>query len=91
MIVPMMNQEQTSSAVYGVFFDVFFDEDYEGQVLMGLYTLEGEAEAARDAYIASEMKMYSLEGYSQELERLREHVVVRRLALGQVPRYDFSL
>jgi hypothetical protein len=37
------------------------------------------------------MKMYSLEGYSQELERLREHVVVRRLALGQVPRYDFSL
>lgn len=87
MIVPMMNQEQTSSAVYGV----FFDEDYEGQVLMGLYTLEGEAEAARDAYIASEMKMYSLEGYSQELERLREHVVVRRLALGQVPRYDFSL
>ena len=87
MIVPMMNQEQTSSAVYGV----FFDEDYEGQVLMGLYTLEGEAEAAREAYIASEMKMYSLEGYSQELERLREHVVVRRLALGQVPRYDFSL
>jgi len=87
MIVPMMNQEQTSSAVYGV----FFDEDYEGQVLMGLYFLEGEAEAARDAYIASEMKMYSLEGYSQELERLREHVVVRRLALGQVPRYDFSL
>lgn len=87
MIVPMMKQEQTSSAVYGV----FFDEDYEGQVLMGLYFLEGEAEAARDAYIASEMKMYSLEGYSQELERLREHVVVRRLALGQVPRYDFSL
>lgn len=87
MIVPMMNQEQTSSAVYGV----FFDEDYEGQVLMGLYFLEGEAEAARDAYIASEMKMYSLEGYSQELDRLREHVVVRRLALGQVARYDFSL
>jgi len=87
MIVPMMNQEQTSSAVYGV----FFSEDYEGQVLMGLYTLEGEAEAAREAYIASEMKMYSLEGYSRELERLRESVVVRRLALGQVARYDFSL
>ena len=82
-----MTAKPTSSAVYGV----FFDEDYEGQVLMGLYSLEGEAEAAREAYIASEMKMYSLEGYSQELERLREHVVVRRLALGQVVRYDFSL
>ena len=84
----MMKQEQTSSAVYGV----FFDEDYEGQVLMGLYTLEGEAEAAREAYIASEMRTHCpLEGFSRELDRLREHVVVRRLALGQVARYDFSL
>ena len=85
----MMKQEQTSSAVYGV----FFDEDYEGQVLMGLYSLEGEAEAAREAYIASDMEMCPSEAYSQEfgLDYLREHVVVRRLALGQVPRYDFSL
>lgn len=87
MIVPMMNQEQTSSAVYGV----FFDEDYEGQVLMGLYTLEGEAEAAREAYIAADMEMCPAESYFRELDRLRESVVVRRLALGQVPRYDFSL
>ena len=82
-----MTPEQTASAVYGV----FFSEDYEGQVLMGLYTLEGEAEAAREAYIASAMETHSLEGYSQELDRLRESVVVRRLALGQVARYDFSL
>lgn len=86
MIVPMMKQEQTSSAVYGV----FFSEDYEGQVLMGLYSLEGEAEAAREAYIASDMEMCPAESYSRELERLRESVVVRRLALGQVARYDFS-
>ena len=86
MIVPMMKQEQTSSAVYGV----FFDEDYEGQVLMGLYFLEGEAEAAREAYIAADMEMCPSESYSRELERLRESVVVRRLALGQVARYDFS-
>jgi hypothetical protein len=84
-----MTTEQASAAVYGV----FFDEDYEGQVLMGLYSLEEEAEAAREAYIAAEMKLCLSESYSQEFgfDYLREHVVVRRMDLGQPARYDFTV
>jgi hypothetical protein len=82
-----MTTKPTSSAVYGV----FFSEDYEGQVLMGLYSLEGEAEAAREAYIAADMKLCPAESYSRELERLRKSVVVRRMDLGQPARYDYSL
>ena len=84
-----MNQEQVSSAVYGL----FLLEDYEGSTLLGLYFLEGEAEAARQAYIAEQLEDFSAEKQEQEaFARVHyEHaVVVRRLAMGQVPSYKFA-
>lgn len=81
----MIKNEQ-SSAVYGLFHEF----EFEGQVLLGLYSLEGEAEAARDAYIAAEAADHPLEGISRMLDNLRRGVVVRRLAMGQVPDYRFA-
>jgi hypothetical protein len=85
----MMNQAQSSSAVYGLFHEV----EYEGQVLLGLYNLESEAEAARSHYISLELQDFtnlSSEELKEEQYRLKREVVVRRLAMGQVPDYHFS-
>ena len=81
-----MMKEQSSSAVYGLFFEV----EYEGQVLLGLYFLEGEAEAARQAYIATQIADHPVQGVTEELDYLREATMVRRLAMGQVPSYNFA-
>jgi hypothetical protein len=48
----MIKNDQSSSAVYGLFYDV----PYEAPALLGIYFLEGEAEAARAAYIAKEVE-----------------------------------
>lgn len=48
----MIKNEQSSSAVYGLFYDV----PYEASSLLGVYFLAGEAEAARAAYIAKEVE-----------------------------------
>jgi hypothetical protein len=84
----MMNQERVSSAVYGLFYEV----DYEGQSLLGLYNLEGEAEAARAHYIAIELEDFDFSAEEKEAERvhLERQVVVRRLAMGQVPSLRFA-
>ena len=85
----MMNQEQSSPAVYGLFHEV----EYEGQVLLGLYNLEGEAGAAQAHYIALQLEDftdYTAEELQEEREYLQDCVVVRRLALGQVPSYNFA-
>ena len=82
----MMNQEQVSSAVYGL----FFEEEYEGSSLLGLYFLEGEAEAARQAYIAEQLEDFPEEDQANEREYYEHAVVVRRLAMGQVPSYKFA-
>ena len=80
--------EQSSSAVYGL----FLEEDFEGQTLLGLYFLEGEAEVAREAYIADQLGDFSEDGRAQA--NIRDHyehaVVIRRLSVGQVPRYNFA-
>ena len=82
----MIKNEQ-SSAVYGLFHDI----DFEGRFLLGLYFLEGEAEAAREAYIAAEIAKHpSLEGTAEVLDYLRHGVVVRHLAMGQVPSFNFA-
>jgi hypothetical protein len=73
--------KQSSSAVYGLFFKV----DYEGQVLLGLYYQEGEAEAARQRYMAPEAA-----GHPAAQKHLEKAVVVRRLAMGQVPSFSFA-
>jgi hypothetical protein len=80
-----MKNEQSSSAVYGVFF--FYKACPS---LLGLYLLEGEAEAARQAYIAEQMKDHPIQGFTEEIDCLRDATVVRRLQLGQVPSYNFS-
>ena len=82
----MITNDQSSSAVYGLFFEV----EYEGQVLLGLYFLEGEAEAARQAYIATQLEDFPGVQRPAEQKYLEEHVVVRRLAVGQVPSYNFG-
>lgn len=82
----MIKNEQSSSAVYGLFFEAAF----EGQVLLGLYFLEGEAEAARQAYIATQLEDFPGVQRPAEQASLEENVVVRRLAMGQVPSYNFG-
>ena len=82
----MIKNEQSSSAVYGLFFEV----EYEGQVLLGLYFLEGEAEAARQAYIADQLEDFAADKQANEREYYESAVVVRRLAMGQVPSYKFA-
>jgi hypothetical protein len=82
----MIKNEQSSSAVYGLFFEV----EYEGQVLLGLYFLEGEAEAARQAYIATQLEDFSADERDDERPYYEVHTAVRRLAMGQVPSYNFS-
>jgi hypothetical protein len=83
-----MIKNESSPAVYGLFLEV----ELEGQVLLGLYSLEGEAEAARSHYIALETKnfTYSLKELEAEWDHLEDSVVVRRLAMGQVPSYNFA-
>ena len=71
----------TQSVVYGV----FYAEAYEGQVLMGLYSSEEKAVAAKEAYISDS-------GYprsSKELENLKTAVVISTLTINQPARYDF--
>ena len=82
----MIKNEQSSSAVYGLFFEV----EYEGQVLLGLYFLEGEAEAARQAYIATQLEDFSEDERDDERPYYEVYTAVRRLAMGQVPSWTFS-
>ena len=83
-----MIKNESSPAVYGLFLEV----ELEGQALLGLYNLEGEAEAARAHYIALELQdfEYSMKELEAEREHLEDSVVVRRLALGQVPSWNFA-
>ena len=82
----MMN-EQSSSAVYGLFFDM----DYEGSSLLGVYFLEGEAEAARQAYIAEQLEDFTVPLRGTERPYYEQAVRVKRLATGQVPSLNFAV
>lgn len=78
--------EQTSSAVYGLFYDV----DYEGSNLLGIYFLEGEAEAARQAYIAEALEDFPTPLKGTERPYYEVAVRVKRLAVGQAPSLNFA-
>ena len=80
-----MNQEQVSSAVYGLFL-----EDTDQDVLLGLYNLEGEAEAARQHYIAVEVADYNEANQEWAREDCERNTYVQRLAVGQLPSYRFA-
>ena len=82
----MIKNEQSSSAVYGL----FFEEDFEGQALLGLYFLEGEAETARQAYIADQLEAFAVDKQAGPRDYYEHTVAVRRLAMGQVPSYNFA-
>jgi hypothetical protein len=69
-------KEQTSSVVYGLFIDLSF----EGPFLLGLYFLEGEAEAARKDYIARQVEIAR--------QRYEKSTVIKRLEVG-VPASDW--
>jgi len=83
-----MIKNESSPAVYGLFLEV----ELEGQVLLGLYHLAGEATAARSHYIALELQdfKYSMKELEAERLHLEDAVAVRRLAMGQVPSYNFA-
>lgn len=76
----MINRTQTSSAMYGL----FLEPEHEGYTLLGLYHLEGEAEAARQAYIAN------VERGATETKYLEERVKFRRLEVGAAPSWNFA-
>jgi hypothetical protein len=83
----MITNDEFAPAVYGLFYEV----ELEGQVLLGLYFLEGEAEAARQAYIAEQLQDFPLDERDNERLYQEENTVVRRLAVGQVPSYNFAV
>lgn len=74
------------SKVYGVFFQVL-DEYTE---LLGLYFLEGEAEAARESYIDKSIKAFvdeqghlvTKQDTANELRYYRDNTIVKMLPVG---------
>ena len=92
MYVQQPSDEQTTPrpavdfAVYGLFEDM----DYEGSTLLGVYFLEGEAEAAREAYIAEELAGFSVPLRGTERPYYEQAIRVKRLATGQVPSLYFA-
>jgi hypothetical protein len=81
-----MITNESSTAVYGLFFEV----ELEGQVLLGLYSSWGSAEVARAHYIALELEAHCENQQSAARKYLENAVVVRRLAVGQDPYYNFA-
>ena len=79
-----MKNEQSSSTVYGV----FNDDEERGYDLLGIYFLEGEAEAARQAYIAeaSSRTTYSAEAQARLRRYWDAAVVVRCIQVGLPPK-----
>jgi hypothetical protein len=74
------------SKVYGVFFQV----PYEGAELLGLYFLEGEAEAARDVYIDESIMAFvdeqgdlvTKQDIASELRYYQDNTIVKMLPVG---------
>ena len=80
-----MIKNEPSSAVYGL-----FHEDIALTVLLGLYNLEGEAEAARQHYITVEVADYNEDDQEQARREHERDTYVQRLAVGQLPSYRFA-
>lgn len=77
--------EQYSPSVYGLFL-----ADTDQDVLLGLYNLEGEADAAKMHFIAEEVADFSAEKQTWARKEYMRDVSVKRLALGQVPSFRFA-
>ena len=82
----MIKNDQSSSAVYGLFDSV----EFEGNILLGIYFLEGEAEAARAAYIDNEVSEYPQSMQARERNYREKSVVVKRLQAGLKPSVNFA-
>ena len=80
----MMN-DQSSSAVYALFF-----EDTDQDVLLGLYFLEGEAVAARAQFVADEVKEFPEAQHEWARKHYKSLVHVVRLPVGQAPSFHFA-
>ncbi len=68
--------------MYGLFLDPWVT--HGNYTLLGLYHLEGEAEAARQAYIQS------VERGVSETKFLEDRVKFRRLEVGAAPSWNFA-
>ena len=77
--------EQTSPAVYGLFFD-----DTDQTWILGLYFTEGEANGARLQYIEEQVVDFFAEKQAWAREEYVRDTFVKRLALGQVPSHRFT-
>jgi hypothetical protein len=79
----MMNN-QSSSVVYGLFLD-----DDEATVLLGIYFLEGEAEAARAQYIEEEVSGFQPKQHAFARKHYDTAVYVAQLPVGSKPDFYF--
>jgi hypothetical protein len=79
----MMNN-QSSSAVYGLFL-----EGDEGNILLGIYFLEGEAVAARAQYIEEEVSDFDPNNAAQVRKTYEATVYVAQLPVGSKPDFYF--
>ena len=82
----MNNQlnNQSSSAVYGLFV-----EGDEGDILLGIYFLEGEAIAARAHYIDEEVTDFDPDNAAQVRKTYEATVYVAQLSVGSKPDFYF--
>ena len=64
-------------------YGLFLGRDHEGQSILGLYHLEGEAEAARQAYIKEWCA-------GPQTKYLKGCVKIRRQEVGAPPSWNFA-
>ena len=81
-----MIKNESSPAVYGLFFD-----DVVSEYLIGIYFLEGEAEAARQAYVDQRVLEYDPIHKDQVRVNYQEATIIRRLAVGQPASLRFAI
>jgi hypothetical protein len=81
----MIKNDQSSSVVYGLFL-----EDDEATVLLGIYFLEGEAEAAREHWIELEVTQFPSRQHDWARRHYNTAVFITKLPVGQTPSFNFT-
>lgn len=79
-----IKEERINIVKNEIVYGVFYKEDYNGELLMGLYFTNEEAEAARDEYIKQESNKVTKSHY------VRVAVQVRPLKTGLKASYFFT-
>jgi hypothetical protein len=69
--------------MYGLFYDAFAED--EGNILLGVYFLEGEAVAAREQYITEEVSTFPPDVQASARKYNDAKVYVTQLPIGSTP------